>query len=189
MRLYELGSCLVGDVDLGELAKPHLDYLADLTGETIHLAALQEDEIIYLYKADAVCATVRLTSRVGRSNPLYGIGVGKARMSCWTDEQITAYWKSIRLEQFTAYTITELPQIRKELHETRSCGYALDNQEHELGVRCLAVPIFNFHNEPVAAISISTLISRMGDEEVIRYAPLIRTTAREISKLLGQASL
>lgn len=185
LRMFEIGSRIIGGSNIVSLTKPHLDRLADLTGEAVHLVVPEGDEVIYLYKCDAATNMVRMGSTVGLHNPMYCTGVGKAILSCWSDEDVAALWTRAHIVKYTDNTIIDYEKMHQELEVIRRQHYSIDNEEHENGIKCIATPIVDIHNSPIAAISISAMSNRLGEAEISRYAPLLLTAASEISTLLG----
>ena len=116
---------------------------------------------------------------------MYYTGLGKALMACMPSEEVKNIWKNSEIQKFTPNTITDFPSLVKELEETRKRGYAVDNEEHEMGVGCIADVIRDADSKVVAAISISTLTVRMDEDFLNRTIPLLHKTAKTISSMLG----
>ncbi len=167
------------------LARPHLRKLAEQTGETVHLVQMDGTNAIYIDKVEASRSSVRLVSMVGKAIPLYCSGVGKAMLADMTDERIQSIWEKSSIRSLTEYTITELTQFQKIISAIRQNGYALDKEENELGVRCIAVSITAFHGNPPYAISVSAPRDRMSDSRILEIKDLILTTKENIQKNMG----
>ncbi|CAM3438995.1 IclR family transcriptional regulator domain-containing protein [Parendozoicomonas haliclonae] len=163
MKLFELSSRVTESLDLVSIADPYMRGLADLTGETVHLAVFDEASIVYLHKIPSRHA-LQLVSRVGRRAPLHCTAIGKAIVSSWSDHQMRDLLKAIEFQRFTEHTITTPEGWRQELDTVRARSYAIDDQEHELSVRCFAVPVFDQTNKSVAGISISIPVFRINEE-------------------------
>lgn len=185
MRMFEIGSRVVGGANLLSIAKPYLETLSSITGDAVHLVSRVNDEVVYLYKEEASTSVVRRSSCVGLRNPMYCVGVGKAIMAFLPEEEVHAIWQRITPVQFTPTTITTEKRMREELDRIRRIGYAVDNEEHELGVRCIAAPILDINGSPIAAISISAPIEDMTEAKIQEYAPLILVAANKISRYYG----
>lgn len=186
LRLFEIGSRLVGSANIVTLAKPSLDRLADLTGETIHLVVPEETEVVYLYKSNP-SANITMGSTVGLHNPMYCTGVGKAILAHWDEADIEKMWKRTEIIQYTSHTITNYSDLIKELSAIRQKHYAIDNEEHEYGVKCIAAPIIDIHNNAIAAVSISAPAVRITEDKIAPYSELIISAASEISMLMGNS--
>ena len=185
MRLFEIGSRVAGSTNILSVARPHLERLSNLSAEAVHLVSRVKDDVIYLYKEEASNSIVRMSSFVGLRNPMYCTGVGKSILAFLPDEEIQAIWQRTDPVRFTPQTIITFSALEREIAQIRKQGYAIDNEEHEVGVRCIAAPILDFNANPVAAISLSAPASRMDAAAIEKYAPLILETAANISKYFG----
>lgn len=185
MRLFEVGSRVVGGMNVVSLARPYLEHLADFTGETIHLVARYGDEVVYLYKEDNSSSVVRAASFVGLHNPMYCTGVGKSIMAYLTEEEVRAIWGRTVVTAFTPHTITRYADLLRELAQVRAQGYAVDNEEHEPGVVCVAAPFFDYSGAPSGAISVSAPAVRTPSERREVFARQVIMSANGITGLLG----
>lgn len=172
--------------ELLRIAHPELLKLRDTTKETVHLAALDDMEIVYLEKLESLHAIGLMSSRVGRRAPAYCTGVGKALLAYVSPEEIQERMPWETLQRFNEKTIVEPAKLIAHLEEVRQRGYSLDRGEHEKEVRCVAAPIFDQKGDVVAAVSISGPRSRIGpisqNEELIK---ITIQTAKDISAKLG----
>ncbi len=190
---YRLGvACLaLGDAflkasDLRQRAEDRLVTLRDHCGETVHLAILEGEEVVYLLKLPGLHPIGLMSSRVGGRAPLYCTGLGKALLAFLGSESgLPSFLKKTRLKPFTSNTLTDLRRLEIDLRKARKQGYAVDNEEHEEGVACIAAPVFD-HDGLVAAISVSGPAARiraqMNEADLARE--VIRT-AGEITSNLG----
>jgi len=185
MRMFEIGSRVAGSANILSVARPYLEYLSNVSGEAVHLVSRVKDEVIYLYKEEASNSIVRMSSFVGLRNPMYCTGVGKSILAFLPNDEIRAIWNRTVPIQFTPQTITSLAAMEKEIALIRQRGYAVDDEEHELGVRCVAAPILDFSGSPVAAISLSAPAIRLTDSEIEKYAPMVLDAASNISRYFG----
>lgn len=181
-----LGSIFLAQAELRSVALPILDRLRQETRETVHLGILDHMEVVYLEKLEGLWPVALMGSRVGGRNPAYCTGIGKALLSHEDPEKVQEYFTRVGLRRHTHNTITDLDALLAELRRTRERGYALDIEEHEMEVRCVAAPILDHRGRAVAALSVSGPASRMvtlqdsqgGIEQVIE-------AAKEISNRLG----
>lgn len=185
MRMFEIGSRIAGSANILSVARPYLEYLSGISGEAVHLVSRVNDEVVYLYKEEASNSIVRMSSFVGLRNPMYCTGVGKSILAFLPDEEIQSIWKRTKPIQFTASTITTFSAMQKEIERIRTRGYAIDDEEHEIGVRCIAAPILDFSGNPIAAISLSAPAVRLHDAEIAKYAPMLLDAASNISRYFG----
>lgn len=185
LRTFEIGSRVSSVWDLMSMAKPYLDDLASQSQEAVHLVERDGNGVVYLYKAEPFRQLVRMGSHYGLRNPMYCTGVGKSILALLPEEEVDRIWSSESITAFSPNTITDLEQMHRELAQIRQRGYAIDNEEHELGVRCMAVAIRNWEGAPVAAVSISAPASRMDDAMIERMLPRLQSAAGSISAMLG----
>ncbi|GAB4429450.1 MAG: IclR family transcriptional regulator [Chloroflexi bacterium OHK40] len=170
--------------DLRRIGREALRELTAATGETSNLLLRRGSAVVYVEQVVSQ-QTVRMFTEVGQHAPLYCTGGGKAILASLPAGQLEAYLAATRLEPHTTHTITTPEQLRRELEETRQRGFALDNEEHELGVRCVAAPIFDHSGACVAALSISGPATRLSAERALAFGPLVRQAAAICSAQLG----
>lgn len=185
LRTFEIGSRVSGIWDLLAMAKPYLDDLASQSQEAVHLVERDGNGVVYLYKAEPFRQLVRMGSHYGLRNPMYCTGVGKSILALLPREEVDRIWNSESITAFSPNTITNLEQMHRELAQIRQRGYAIDDEEHELGVRCMAVAIRNWQGKPIAAVSISAPASRMDAAMMERMLPKLQSAAGSISAMLG----
>jgi len=187
-KLVELSEKILKNTDVLRIIHPYVTNLSNLCEETVHFVRRVGENVLYLEKQESQSVksrSVRLSSQVGLTRAMYCSGVGKAILAKLPDEEVEEVWNNSTIEQKTEYTITSLDALKKELAEIRKKGYALDNEENELGIRCIAVAVTDYKNRPTYAISISTLTGRMPDERIPELADMLISTAGTISELLG----
>ncbi|HEY1463751.1 MAG TPA: IclR family transcriptional regulator [Terriglobales bacterium] len=184
LKLYELGNRAVEQIDLRARVYPFFRRLALKVGETVHLSVLQKTSIVYLEKVEPnrrVC----MSSKTGTSNPVYCTSMGKAMLAFQTPETIEQTISKIRFVRYTHKTICTREKLVKSLERVRRRGYAIDDEEIELGVRCIGAPIFNENHWPIAAVSVSGPSSRITAQSVPDIAEHLLACCREISAALG----
>ncbi|MCR8631006.1 IclR family transcriptional regulator [Paenibacillus radicis (ex Xue et al. 2023)] len=187
LKLLEKGHLLLQGMDIRETARKHLVSLSKQTGQTTHLVILDGKDGVYLDKVDGDKAAIRY-SRIGRRVPLHSSATGKALIAFRTSDEIEQLLNGYRYIQQTAFTVTDREKFVLELADIRLQGYAIDNQENEPGVRCASVPIFNHAGDVAAAMSISTMIAVVDDEQFQHCIQLLIYEAAQISQLLGYKS-
>jgi len=184
LRLFELGALVAEVSDTAALLRPHLSVLAQATGETIHLATLDGDEIIYLDKFDSPLP-VAAYSRIGGRAPAYCVASGKALLAA---AQLDTSALRTRLGTLIAHTpnsITDIDLLQAELTRTRTRGFAENREEWRLGVCGLGVPVFNARGEAVAALGMSVPSIRFTRTQARELAEQVMACAREASGTLG----
>jgi DNA-binding IclR family transcriptional regulator len=172
--------------DLRTVALPELEILRDITKETVHLAILDNMEVIYIEKLPGLHAIGLMSSRVGGRSPIHCTGLGKMFLANLKPEQVLAYIKSNGLPGFTDTTITNPDHLIKHLEQIRQQGYAFDQGEHEPDVRCIAAPIYNSDGRVIAALSVSGPAIRFDPlEEQTDLILRTKLTAMNISRQMG----
>lgn len=185
MRLCEMSGYVIENLDITERARKPLENLRRISGETVHLVVREESEIVYIQKVESKHSVIRMFTRIGMRRPLYCTGVGKAILSTLSDEEIDMIWKSSEIEKYTAHTIVQKKDFMREITMARKQGFAQDNEEIELGVRCIAAAITDYSGRASYAISISAPLSRMSDERVETLRKPLAAAKKEISAMLG----
>jgi len=187
-KLVELGNMLLGQLDLRKEAELFLRNLAQRTKETVHLVILDGNEIVYLDKLETEPHTggLRMASRVGSRNPAHSCAVGKALMAYLPAEALARIVEEKGLPKRTGNTITDYNQLKEHMTLVRKQGYAVDDEENERGIRCVAAPIFNEAGKAVAAISVSGPAFRVTKKSVQeKLKKEVMETALRISQRLG----
>lgn len=184
LKLFELGSRVVSDTNVLTVARPLLEELSSQLGETMHLVVRDGTDVVYICK-EASEQTIKMGSQIGKRNPLFVTGVGKAILSFLSEEEVEHLWNISDIRPRTVNTRTDFGKIREELKLSAQRGWALDDEENEVGVRCVAVPVLNSERCPVAAISASGSVFRITPDKFEYYAGLLKKTAAEVSRQLG----
>ncbi len=187
MKVYELGTKALQYPELVDLAKHHMQMLADKTGETVHLATLIESEIIYLHKVDSI-HTLGMYSRVGRRAPLHCTAIGKVLMAWEHPERRKRILEGADFKRFRDITIVDRTGYEEELGRVKAQGFGEDREEFEDHVRCVGVPIFDRLNRPVAGMSISFPTFRYDPTRAQEVIAMLRDASLEISSRLGCTS-
>lgn len=181
MRLLELGSLVKGRLDVREAAVEPMRDLHRLTGQTINLSLQQNDEIVYIERAWSECSGMQVVRAIGGRAPLHLTSTGKLFLSVCDARQVRAYAMRTGLAGATRNSITQTDVLERELALIRRLGYARDNEELELGVRCIAAAVHDDTGTLLAGLSISAPADRLRDE----WVPAMMDSARQISTALG----
>ena len=184
LKLFELGTRAVSQLDLRERARPFLERVVLETGETVHLCIYDDGEVVYVDKVEPA-RSVRLASSVGRRNPAYCTAVGKAIMAFLPEEQVEDAVHKHGLRLLTRKTVSTLTELKTELEIIRERGYALDDEENEEGVCCVGAVVRGYEGDAVAAISASGPTFRLGKDKVPMVAYSVISAAAALSKELG----
>ncbi|HEX3437543.1 MAG TPA: IclR family transcriptional regulator [Pseudacidobacterium sp.] len=184
LKLYELGNRAVEQIDLRERVQPFFRRLATEVGETVHLSVLQKTRIVYLDKVEPnrrIC----MTSKTGTSNPVYCTSMGKAMLAFLPEEAREEVLSKIKYTRYTSKTLCSREALLKSLERVKKRGFAIDDEEIEVGVRCVGAPIFDENRYPIAAVSVSGPASRITVQSVPGIAERLIRCSNEISRTLG----
>ena len=178
LRLWEMGSRVIARLDIAAEATPAMRKLATLTKETVHLSLLEGDEVVYVHKIDSP-HPVRAYSAIGGRAPAHCVATGKALLAFQPPDagDDTKVRKS-----FTAATITEPAQLRRELERIRKLGHAINRGEWREGVFGVAAPILDASGRAVAAIGLSGPQDRFRPKAMKAWTPLVMAAARDLSR-------
>lgn len=152
--LVKYGSVRTDTTNLVDMTRPNLEKLQSIIDETVHLAIPQKNQVVYVNKLEPKHQGIYMTSKIGMARELYSSGIGKAILGTYTRDELDAYLKGRELKPFTPYTITDKAELVSEVAKVKQLGYAIDDEEQEVGGYCIAVAIVN-HKRAIAAISIS----------------------------------
>ncbi len=184
-RALYLSRNLLNTSSLISNTKPFLQKLVDKINETIHLCVEENEEIVYIDKIESN-QTIRMSSRIGSRAPMYCTGVGKIILSGKTEEEFFDIVNRINFIKKTPNTILNSSDLFEEIKQIRRQGYALDDIENEEGIRCIAVPIYDFSGKIVASFSVSGPSSRITHEKIQHgLAEQLISTSKDISFQLG----
>jgi DNA-binding IclR family transcriptional regulator len=153
-QALSLNKKVLASIDLPDVARSYMRQLSDLTNETVNLSIREGAEILYIAQMES-SQSVRMMSTIGTRSHLHSTAMGKAILAFLPDEEQTTLAERLVLTPYTAATITEQALLVKELTNVRKQGYAIDNEENEVGVRCVGAPIFDHNGYAFAGISIS----------------------------------
>lgn len=181
-KILHLSYIVNQHLGLRELLLPYLHKIADAAREVCYFGILDQQEVLYI---DAVYPTGQVQQRtiLGERAPLYCTGLGKAMLAYLPQDQLDALLAT-EMKSYTPYTLCKPDALRTNLEEIRLNGYAVDNMEHEFGVRCVAVPLFGANGQPVAAVSVSGPSPRFDHTTISEDAQLIMATLQPLQHTL-----
>lgn len=183
-KLVELSNTLLNQIGLRQVATHYLEMLRDSCNESVNLAIHEGGEVIYIERLFGT-NILGMRSEIGKREPIHSTALGKAILSCFSDAEINKLIEQYGLRPITPHTITDKEQFIAEIQLSRERGYAVDDEENELGGRCVAAPIIDFNTCPVAAVSISAPIQRFPESQIPVYGTNVKETAAIISQQLG----
>jgi IclR family transcriptional regulator, KDG regulon repressor len=184
IKLFKLGHQAVSQLNLREICRPFLSRLMNDTKETIHLAVLDDDQVLYLDKVEGPHA-LRMPSRVGRHIPTYCTSLGKAMLSCLDDQEVKSILRRQTLKPHTENTVKNINQLLADLRSVRKRGYAVDNEEIEIGLRCVGAPLRDYTGGMVGAISVAAPSARLSEKNTPVIGRMVIAIAAGISEKLG----
>jgi DNA-binding IclR family transcriptional regulator len=184
-KVIELAGSFLVHSDLRSESQAVLNDLAEKTGETIHLAVPSGTEVVYIAKVESRHA-LGMFSHIGARLPMYCTSLGKAILAFGSADRLQAVINEPRKPR-TPNSITSVQALKENLALIRTRGYAMDDEENEIGIRCVGAAIFDYNATPIAAISISAPRERMDLERWASLGPLVREAAQMISSRKGFA--
>ena len=188
VRVFALSRALSNMLSLEKEAASFLKELMERTGESAHLAVLFEGMVTFVSKETST-EVLAINSEIGRREPLHCTALGKVLLANLPEDEFENLVERKGLERFTKNTITKIGALRKELNKIRANGYAIDDEEYQLGVRCAASPVYGAHGVVVAGIGISGPGSRMDERKLHGFAITVSEVAADLSSALGFSGL
>jgi len=184
LHLYDLGCQALDHVNIRDEARPLMTRIAYEVGETVHLALLDRAEVLYIERVEAQ-RSLTMGSKLGARNPVYCTALGKAILSCSPEGEVDRILAGLRMEARTRNTITNVLAFKRELDRIRERGYAIDEEEIEEGIRCIAAPVLNASERALAAMSVSGPSSRITPDRYQLIGKTMIKAAQELSVRLG----
>lgn len=183
-RAFVIGARFLRRTSLVERARPIMRKLMEDTGETANLGIEQRGQVLFLSQVETH-ATIRAFFPPGTLSAMHASGIGKAILAFMDDARRNRLLSRMTLEPFTAQTITDLVALRDDLAAVRDRGYALDNEEKNIGMRCIAAPVFDMNREIVAGISVSGPTSRIDPTDMARLSAPVTAAAMALTQAIG----
>ncbi len=174
-QVVSLSRSLLARLPLREVAKPYLRELMEKTGECSHVGILSQGRVLYIDQVESP-ASLRVNAEVGSLAPLHCTALGKALLAFGRIPMPE------KMERFTDRTLVTHDALRRNLEQVKERGYAVDDEEFDQGVRCVAAPIFDFRDKVIGSIGISGPITRMPAQKIPSYADLVLKISRSLSE-------
>lgn len=185
LKFAQIGSIVSSQVSISQLAHPLLVELSRRCHESCCLGVEEGMELIYTDVIDGPDNMLKIMQRIGKRAPLHSTGIGKLLLLNYSREQLRELIRVKGLSPLTPNTVCTEETLLERLAQVRAQGYALDDEECELGARCVAAPVYDYTGRVVAGISVSGPASRLSLERIAVIAPVVKDTAKRISKLLA----
>ena len=183
-KLVERASTLLDQIDVRKVALPHLQGLISWCDESVNLAVPDGGQIVYSERLTTT-RSFGMRAKVGYRAPMHCTALGKAILSGMPLKEVEELIEQHGLLAVTANSITDCAQFLQEMDRVRAQGFAVDDEENEIGVRCVAAPILDYTGQPVAAVSVSSPVLRLPLSEVPRYGQKVIEAGNAISARLG----
>lgn len=184
LKLIEAVSYYINSLELQTEARPYVAKLSAHFGLTSHLGVLDGEYVVYVEKMD-VFSSVRMYSQIGLRMHAYCSSLGKCLLAGCSKQELSDAMKDCSFIRFTPNTIANMDELKAELAKVRKQGWAMDDEEYEIGNRCIAAPIYDYCGDIVAAISVSGSTHLIPNERIEEIAEVVKETALEISHGLG----
>lgn len=186
VQAFIMGNGFLRNRDLVRLARPHMRTLMEASGETVNLAIEDQGAAVYLSQVECR-EMMRTFARLGARVPMHCSGVGKALLSALDETLLNRHIDRHGQTRMTARTITGRSDLMADLAAARTRGYAIDDEEHAVGLRCVAAPIFNEHGDTVGAVSLSGPMARITDARIATLgASVAAASVRIMAEIAGK---
>jgi Transcriptional regulator len=184
LKLIEAVSCYINSLELQTEARPYLVQITGELGLTSHLGILDKDKVVYIEKMDVV-SSVRMYSQIGLRMHAYCSSLGKCLLSNYSKDELDGIMKDCSFIRFTHNTIGSMAELHKEMAKVRRLGWAMDDEEYEIGHRCIGAPIYDYKGDIIAAISASGPKNLLSDERIQPVSEYVKESAMELSRSMG----
>jgi len=184
LKFAWVASLVLERTQLRQIARSSMHHLTAITNETTHLAVLEGREVVYIDKVDNNQA-VKMRSRIGTRGYIHSTAVGKSILAFLPEDERERILEDLHLVPLTKNTITDPVRFTANLTKIRGRGYAFDDEENEVGIRCVGVPVFDHTGHVAGAVSISGWTITMTQERLPQLASILEDSCKQISKELG----
>lgn len=183
-KLMDTVSLHINSLELLTEAKPFLTNLMRELHLTAHMGILDGCDVVYLEKLD-IYPNTRLYTQVGFRSPAYCSSMGKCLLSCLSGDELEDALYTCDFKKYTPNTITDIREFKRYLKVVRRQGWAMDNEEYQLGHRCVGAPVYDYRGTPVAAISASGSITQLSDSNLELVIQEVKRAAASLSRKMG----
>ena len=184
LQLVERAGVLLDQFEIRKIAMPELEHLRDWSSESVNLAILEENQIIYIERL-LTDKSLGFRNHIGKRAWPHSTALGKAILSHLPPTQARSILQSYPLAAMTPNTITDINQLLAQFEDFRRQGYAIEREENEIGGLCISAPIHNHTAQPVAAVSVSFPLSRLDEAMISTYGSMVKAVVQRISEKLG----
>jgi IclR family transcriptional regulator, acetate operon repressor len=184
VETFRIGAAFLRRRKLAERGRAIIQALMTVTGETANIALAEPDGVVFVTQAETH-APIRAFFRPGTRSPYHASGIGKAVLAFMADARRAEALARLDYERFTPGTLHSAEALGRDLAEVRARGYALDDEERNIGMRCIAAPVFDEMGTPIGGVSVSGPSVRVDDAFVARSAAAVVNAARELTQAIG----
>lgn len=184
VKAFIVGSAFLNRRDIVATARPFMHRLMEESGETVNLAILDDGEVVFISQVESR-EMMRMIVQLGSHAPIHASGAGKALLATLSDQEVASILQKRGLKRYTASTIDNPARLRAELADIKRLGYSTDDEEHAIGLRCVAAAIYDEFSDPLAAISLSGPKARITDNRLPELGALVTRLAAAITQNLG----
>lgn len=184
LKAFTVGNAFLNRRDFVASARPCMQALVEQCGETVNLGVIDDGEVVFISQVESR-EMMRMIVKLGSRSPIHASGVGKAMLAAMSQARVAAILQQRGLARFTDHSIDNPAQLNLALEQVRKQGYALDDEEHAVGLRCVAAPIYDENGQALAAISLSGPKARILDIRLAELGNAVRQTAADITLALG----
>ncbi|MHA6684269.1 HTH-type transcriptional regulator BhcR [Mesorhizobium sp. A556] len=184
VETYRMGAAFLRRRKLVDRARIVMQELMEKTGETANLGLAEDDCVVFVSQVETH-QTIRAFFRPGTRTAFHASGIGKAVLAHLDGDRVAVIARKAGLEAFTDRTLSTLPALAHDLEAIRQRGWSVDDEERNLGMRCVAAAIFNEFGEPIGGVSVSGPTVRVTPERVIQIGPVVRDAAAQITAMIG----
>lgn len=183
-RAFVIGSRFLRGTGLVDRARPIMRKLMEATGETANLGIEKEGSVLFLSQVETH-ASIRAFFPPGTLSPMHASGIGKALLAHMDEDRLNRLLAAVEMQAFTDRSITEPQALKQNLATVRAQGFAVDNEEKNSGMRCIAAPVFDINREAVAGISVSGPTSRVNEADIERLSKPVIEAAHALTMAIG----
>ena len=184
LKAFTVGNAFLERRDFVATSRPYMQDLVERCGETVNLGVIDDDDVVFISQVESQ-EMMRMIVTLGSRSPIHASGVGKAILASLSEQSVAQILQHKGLPRFTDHTIDRPDELREALEVIRKQGYALDDEEHAVGLRCVAASIFDENGVALAAISLSGPKARIVDNRLHELGTAVRQTADDITAALG----
>lgn len=184
-KFCQIGDLVLNQFKIRDTARPYLEKLSAVFKESTSLAIEQNMEVVYIDVVEGPDHLLQTLQRIGKIAPMHCTGVGKCLLSQYETKKINEYFSNRKMQKITKKTIIDKESLVREIEKVKNQGYAIDDEECEIGVRCIAAPIRNYSGKVIAAISTSGPVHRMSKAKIEQMQHQLKDVSEQISNMLG----